>query len=157
MFLFIHERFRRFHRRWQIQIHLMFLFIARGICRGRRGLSFKYISCSYLSYYAILKYILHNNSNTSHVLIYRETGPGEALFLIFKYISCSYLSELSRFRWKKSFQFKYISCSYLSFFASTITVPTDIQIHLMFLFIFPLSDRIAADQTFKYISCSYLS
>ena len=75
-------------------------------------------------------------SNTSHVLIYRNTfGLFTAYISTFKYISCSYLSYCSDGKFIFFIQFKYISCSYLSRTLSPISSQYSIQIHLMFLFI----------------------
>ena len=76
--------------------------------------SFKYISCSYLS-----NTLSHNNAdflylNTSHVLIYLQMHRTHSAGFGFKYISCSYLSRKSSKHDCKSCGFKYISCSYLS-------------------------------------------
>ena len=135
MFLFINETLRYMLHLVPIQIHLMFLFIKQAGNSIPVPILFKYISCSYLSHsYCYLITIVHH-SNTSHVLIY--------LFLLFLKLDF--------------FQFKYISCSYLSLFAVHAGKFSDIQIHLMFLFITCSIFCFQNICKFKYISCSYLS
>ena len=141
-----------------IQIHLMFLFICtfaspytfatsfkyiscsylsnKSDSAIARNVKFKYISCSYLSSASHSSLFIVNNSNTSHVLIYRERlitiGSNvfiqiHLMFLFiqclpllliyrkqFKYISCSYLSMQEEDWENVKIKFKYISCSYLS-------------------------------------------
>ncbi len=99
--------------------------------------TFKYISCSYLS---------------------KEFDMKTYTIEEFKYISCSYLSRRpSRNKCLPSL-FKYISCSYLSEYQNHTLETVDIQIHLMFLFIFTnFGNYIDVTLSFKYISCSYLS
>ena len=120
----------------KIQIHLMFLFIWGFQVATIRVITFKYISCSYLSFYTILTFPLISYSNTSHVLIYRNPFCIHHFLLPFKYISCSYLSNAGDYSGYVFNQFKYISCSYLS--SGSLEHP-------------------AVRRPFKYISCSYLS
>ena len=93
MFLFIGEACDCFKCWYQIQIHLMFLFIYDAWGKWANFHEFKYISCSYLS------------SAQSAKL---------TPVSIFKYISCSYLS-VGEDKFLCLNKFKYISCSYLSF------------------------------------------
>ena len=75
-------------------------------------LTFKYISCSYLSLqYSVLP-LQHCHLNTSHVLIYRDADGDAYLLQEFKYISCSYLSYPTSCNFALQNPFKYISCSY---------------------------------------------
>ena len=119
-----------------IQIHLMFLFI--GI--NRLGISkkklFKYISCSYLSLYGQSSWLHCSYSNTSHVLIYPRRST-----ILSRFVFNSNTSHVLIYQTDQAGH----------------TGRTDIQIHLMFLFIrFFVQLQITVFQ-FKYISCSYLS
>ena len=96
-----------------IQIHLMFLFILFTFsnfgcsCSIQIHLMFLFIDIGNILY------VVFRHSNTSHVLIYR--------YVMFAFLSCH--------------SFKYISCSYLSWHTDDRLLQTNIQIHLMFLFI----------------------
>ena len=97
--------------------------------------SFKYISCSYLSSSHFPMFIILNNSNTSHVLIYQSTHhrtallPAIQIHLMFLFIGFFVPASLDFVK------FKYISCSYLSVCLAVPYIHFSIQIHLMFLFI----------------------
>ena len=93
----------------------MFLFIYLAHITGFTLMLFKYISCSYLSFFPALSCCIFRSLNTSHVLIYLILDKnGSVAGRLFKYISCSYLSQIhSDFR-TSILLFKYISCSYLS-------------------------------------------
>ena len=119
-----------------IQIHLMFLFIMFANPENNGEMIFKYISCSYLSKTRMAASIANEYSNTSHVLIYRETKSTELgiqviqIHLMFLFIRKGVRDACKNFL---------------------------IQIHLMFLFIYKPKKRTCAATKFKYISCSYLS
>ena len=113
----------------------MFLFIFICPTRGCPSISFKYISCSYLSRFPRELLNEARNSNTSHVLIYRITALSLICAKIFKYISCSYLSS-----WNAGAERTYIIQIHLMFLfikqqVQNLQVLHTIQIHLMFLFI----------------------
>ncbi len=123
-------------------VSVIFKYISCSYLSGKKVantiyyLWFKYISCSYLSrcFFISSKPAIHiqihlmflfiqeqrlsrqpaNNSNTSHVLIYRTSTRKSVSVNKFKYISCSYLSSTNLYG---------------------IKTPFRIQIHLMFLFI----------------------
>ena len=119
---------------------------------------FKYISCSYLSFFSffhntkimIFKYIScsylsdnrFSNSRSKRIQIHLmflfiiSVKKPESCTCSFKYISCSYLSQSALRPLFLLALFKYISCSYLSPLHVRIRRRTVfIQIHLMFLFI----------------------
>ena len=98
----------------------MFLFIYLAHITGFTLMLFKYISCSYLSFFPALSCCIFRSLNTSHVLIYLILDKnGSVAGRLFKYISCSYLSQIhSDFR-TSILLFKYISCSYLSMYQNS--------------------------------------
>ena len=136
----------------------MFLFITSPTQIASSVISFKYILCSYLSYFNLRNRIFLYDSNTSYVLIYRLQVFQKRRYKKFKYILCSYLSSFRKYNWNQNQLFKYILCSYLSmemfvyhalhynsntsyvliYLPGTQAVPKRkiIQIHLMFLFIY---------------------
>ena len=119
------------------------------------------------------------NSNTSHVLIYRNLANVSEIIstiqihLMFLFIFCLVACANSAARIQihlmflfinrlflhlcLSTIFKYISCSYLSSRHPSLKWKRRIQIHLMFLFIGLSFNFSISVSTFKYISCSYLS
>ena len=120
-----------------IQIHLMFLFIP--LCHRIKE-RLENSNTSHVLIYRLGQPFIdqaEHHSNTSHVLIYLMHPYTFKYFASkFKYISCSYLSYeifniIGGVGW-----FKYISCSYLS----------------VSYFV-----RLWSLRKFKYISCSYLS
>ena len=97
-----------------IQIHLMFLFIAETEIRnaGHKANS----NTSHVPVYPVpvrARSCCASNSNTSHVPVYQINALLKLFCILFKYISCSCLSHLANRCWMIS----------------------NIQIHLMFLFI----------------------
>ena len=76
---------------------------------------------------------------------------------LFKYISCSYLSFSQRYYIRKSEIQIHLMFLFILDDAAGSTVPMSIQIHLMFLFIDHDYTGKTYPRRFKYISCSYLS
>ena len=95
MFLFIGLSVDTFVKLFDLNTSHVLIYRNNGI-KGGKYMEFKYISCSYLSEYAL---------------------SGIDASLEFKYISCSYLSSLFHQQCVYRQSFKYISCSYLSDFA----------------------------------------
>ena len=140
-----------------IQIHLMLLFIGS---RGAAGWC-----CIAIQIHLMLLFILlfltrastYSHSNTSHVIVYRRHTPpacapsGIQIHLMllfigvlavvvvavgqFKYISCYCLSRADRPSLPRRHKFKYISCYCLSARRWRLSGSSEIQIHLMLLFI----------------------
>ena len=121
-------------------------------------LSFKYISCFYLS-------LIQTGCKTRRIL--------------FKYISCFYLSKIGSKIFNTKIRFKYISCFYLSEMQNAVAMlqqhsnTSHVSIYLICLFLsffFNLNSntshvsiyhlalsKILVALIFKYISCFYLS
>ncbi len=117
---------------YQIQIHLMFLFINSFIPTVPLHPLFKYISCSYLSYTVAYRCVCSYNSNTSHVLIYLEQIRPHLPTLL--HSNTSHVLIYLQVVGKRS-------------------IDVGIQIHLMFLFI----QRISAIPHFHYMNISSIS
>ncbi len=75
---------------------------------------FKYITCSYLSFYRTDTGNIMASLNTLHVLIYLDLFHTSQAQYPFKYITCSYLSRFVNGTFYINTRFKYITCSYLS-------------------------------------------
>ena len=120
---------------------------------------FKYISCSYLSFYILPSSIHEISLNTSHVLIYRK--PVFSSNIGIKSLNTShvliYLDKTVEFT-RIPRGFKYISCSYLSRQSGTVG-RRERSLNTSHVLIYqPLQSLThAANLLFKYISCSYLS
>ena len=106
------------------------------LVKGQDPLSFKYISCYYLSLLSLQDIWRKMYSNTSHVIIYRLLDTdyewdGEE----FKYISCYYLSKKKKTTNSRQ---SYSNTSHVIIYqclAMFVLYISDIQIHLMLLFI----------------------
>ena len=97
-----------------IQIHLMLLFITFDLFDILSLFLFKYISCYYLSLFAISNAPQILNSNTSHVIIYLSLKPSMYTFISYSNTSHVIIYLISPHFNKNSSRFKYISCYYLS-------------------------------------------
>ena len=140
-----------------IQIHLMLLFIHPSVQSRCPLTPFKYISCYCLSGVAHITSQQDRNSNTSHVIVYRQVNKLTHAGQRFKYISCYCLSTALN----SSF-----SCASDSNTSHVIVYPGrsrdwnerwEIQIHLMLLFIKNTEYGGIIGEVFKYISCYCLS
>ena len=110
------------------------------LVKGQDPLSFKYISCYYLSLLSLQDIWRKMYSNTSHVIIYRLLDTdyewdGEE----FKYISCYYLSTLIP---KRPKHLPHSNTSHVIIYRRKNTLLWNvlyIQIHLMLLFIWMIT------------------
>ena len=118
-----------------IQIHLMLLFISGAIWR----------------------LALKTDSNTSHVIVYRESAdPDQRVSLIQIHLMLLFIN-IPRRSVRQTQSFKYISCYCLSICRMVFRQKARIQIHLMLLFILERRAEEAGILVFKYISCYCLS
>ncbi len=97
------------------------------------------------------------NSNTSHVPIYLHLVPPFTTRILFKYISCSYLSHRLTSMCTATADSNTSHVPIYQHFDEHNLSCSYIQIHLMFLFIMDGQISIFDYMGFKYISCSYLS
>ena len=139
-----------------IQIHLMLLFICIGIQAAKCWYLFKYISCYCLSLYKInytngfwiqihlmllfIEYVYFvrnfwSHSNTSHVIVYHLSLMPNGLYLLFKYISCYCLSRCSRWNSGNTQIQIHLMLLFIEHNRSCNKNKSIIQIHLMLLFI----------------------
>ncbi len=143
---------------YQIQIHLMFLFINSFIPTVPLHPLFKYISCSYLSYTVAYRCVCSYNSNTSHVLIYLEQIRPHLPTLLHSNTShvLIYLQVVGKRSIDVGIQI-HLMFLFIKHNHHIYKRTGYIQIHLMFLFIAKPNNIPKVPTTFKYISYSYLS
>ena len=140
---------------------------------------FKYIPCFYLSNFFYFFSIPNDNSNTSHVFIYRVNNANTQKSE--RHSNTSHVFIYPHCKWvvRRRCQFKYIPCFYLSWWINRNARKWQIQIHPMFLFIIIYINRMKCYlkiqihpmflfinsslnhpfniSRFKYIPCFYLS
>ena len=119
-----------------VSIHLMLQFIRKLLSTAGKEIQFQYISCCSLSFFIIFSTAELNGFNTSHVVVYLESGSYSYKIQEFQYISCCSLSNYVFDVVESAEKFQYISCCSLSETGRTMKGWLIIvSIHLMLQFI----------------------
>ena len=112
----------------------------------------------FICHFWMLFYIIHMDSNTSHVLIYPTPLNRKVLmFLIQIHLMFLFIRNHSISKSKGAIIQIHLMFLFIPHTVQQYAITTVIQIHLMFLFIFLSYLKNSITQPFKYISCSYLS
>ena len=121
MLLFIQLGGCRSTRPSCIQIHLMLLFIQSNPFRRGRHTKFKYISCYCLSRPLLFPSLSQQDSNTSHVIVYRIPYRAKSFPVIIQiHLMLLFIGTAEHID-RETFQFKYISCYCLSSIAPWVS------------------------------------